>query len=115
MDYSLKQQIPYILALIVIGTLINFALEGCFILSKTLWLIPICTISLWLYRKFPMIQDNFELSQVFKKYWAPMVYLPIAGCWWQWYQHHWISITQILLYFVCFIMMFVVMERSIYD
>jgi hypothetical protein len=115
MAYSIKQQIPCIVAFVVIGTLINFALDGCFILSKTLWLIPICAASLWLYGKLTMRQDNFELSHVFKKYWAPMIYMPIAGCWWQWHQYHCLSIYQVLAYFICMIMLFMIMERSIYD
>ena len=115
MEYSFKQQLPYIVATIAVGIMLNYALDGTVVLSKIVWLVPISALSLYFIRWLQPKYGEFEISTVFKKYWPQMIYLPIAGCCWQWYTYKCISISQVLLYFVSFILLFVVMERSTYD
>lgn len=115
MEYSIKQQIPYIIAESIVCTLLNFGLKGSFIPSESMWTVPIVIISLAFVRWLPKTDSEFAIKNVFRKYLPPMIYLPLAMCCWQYYTYKHITLWQIPMIFLCCLLIFVIMERSLYD
>jgi len=115
MEYSIKQQTPYIIAECIVCIMLNFGLKECFILSESLWTIPIVIASLAFVRWVPRTDSEFAIKNVFRKYLPPMIYMPLAMCGWQYYTYKHITLWQVPMVFLCCMLIFVIMEKSLYD
>jgi len=115
MEYSFKQQLPYIIGVSALTYVYQYYAIGHFILWQAWSCVPMVILSLWIFKKLVHPAEEFSVVNVFKKYAHLIVMVPFLNAYMFYREHHYISITSVVITLVCTIMIFVMMERSLYN
>ena len=115
MNYSFKQQLPYIIGGSALTLIYQYHANGHLIWWQVVSCIPLVAISLWGFKKIAPIQEEFSIINVFKKY-AHIMFIGACVSAYTFYKtNHYVSITNLVIVIVSMIMIFVIMERSLYE
>lgn len=115
MEYSIKQQLPYIIILTLISWLYIYIFPTPVGWWSYLLTIPILVGSLYAMRKFPSLEPEFNIVAAFKRQWWLVVAFTIYFTWDAYHKTGTFNIWYSFSMLIMIIIVIVVMERSRYD
>lgn len=115
MEYSIKRQWPYVIALTVLTWLYQYEINGCLIAWQAILCLPFNILALWGYRKLVRPVPEFSALELLKRYGPLTVILTAVNAYTFYIAHHYIYVANIAISVVNMVVMFVIMERSLHE
>lgn len=115
MEYSIKQQLPYIIALTLLTLVYQYEINGYLIWWQALLSLPLIALSLWAISKILPRNNEFSIKAALKRYVLLVMMLTGANAYTFYMAHRYISLSNIAISIVSIVLMFVIMERSLYE
>lgn len=114
MNLKLIHNLPYVLLLVLMGTIFNWSLDGRIIWSKFFSLIPLVYCCLWFCQKISVTAGKFTLLNAFKKEGYLMVLLAAGGIYGHYWKYRTVSVIDCGLYSILSVLTLVIIEKSLY-
>lgn len=115
MDYSFKQQLPYLSILTSMSWLYIYLFPTVLGWLSFFAVVPILLGSMYIFKKFAVPYKEFTISAAFKRHWYFMIILPIYYGWDMYNKNGHVGIWYLLAIIIMIILTFIILERSLYD
>jgi hypothetical protein len=115
MEYSFKQQLPYIVILTILSWVHIYLFTPNHTLFNAIMVGPMIALSLWICKKYVPRNDSFSIMGSAARYWWILIAYVIVNCINHYYETGSCSIYFGLAMVVTGTLAMVTLERSLYD